>query len=400
MELLAPAGDLNKLKYAFAYGAQAVYCGVPDFSLRGGRVNKFTRADVKKGIKYAHALKKKVYVTLNIYPHNQKFDQFKRYLPRVIELGPDAIIASDPGIIAQIRKKYPRQAIHLSTQANALNYGAIEFWKKQGISRVILARETTLKQAARIKQRVPNIELEYFCHGAMCLAYSGRCLLSAWFNSRSANQGECSQPCRWPWKEKARRKRSLYLEEDENGTYIFNSKDLCLIEYLDQLEKTKINGLKIEGRNKSLYYITTVVKYYAQALKARGKARKKIQIKALKEFSKLGNRQYTTGFAFGADPRIQNFSCSRNQSRYKMVGELIKVQDKKNNLFEVRVHNAIKSGSFIQALSPDNQKKVKVEKIFNHKKISQKSAHGGTDKMWYIKFNKPLDQWTIFQSRG
>ena len=198
MELIAPAGDLTKLKYALTYGADAVYCGVPRFSLRG-RVNSFTHRDLALGVSFAHKKKKKVYFTYNIYPHNRELDDAKKHLLSTVSLAPDALVISDPGLLSYVRSKFPRLPIHVSTQANTINYGAVDFWKKQGVKRVILAREVTLVEARQIKERVKGIELEYFVHGAMCMALSGRCLLSSWINQRSANSGECTQPCRWPW---------------------------------------------------------------------------------------------------------------------------------------------------------------------------------------------------------
>ena len=425
MQLLAPAGDLTKLKYALAYGADAVYCGVPDFSLRV-RVNKFTQEDLEKGITYAHQLGKKVYVTLNIYPHNQQLDEFKKYLPQVIDLKPDAIIVADPGILNYIRGKYPRQELHLSTQANALNYGAVAFWKKQGVKRIILARETSLKEVKEIKQKVPGIELEYFGHGAMCMAYSGRCLLSSWLNARSANEGDCTQPCRWPWRMEAAGKEGIVrqgrMEEDQHGTYIMNSRDLCLIEHLAEMEKSGIDCVKIEGRNKSLYYLTTVVKYYGEALKAlKNKDKKEYQavIKtAKKEFKKLGNREYTLGFAFGLNEQLQNYEGSnhagaKKQSEFQLVGEYLPDQVpvkllnsqattssmKKNaNLAAIKVHNAIFKGQTVEAIAPQSLTALKVLEIFDHKQQPQESAHGGTDKIWYIRFDKPLTNWTILRA--
>jgi putative protease len=432
MELLAPASDLKKLRYAFHFGADAVYCGVPDFSLRGDRVNKFIIDDLAVGIKYAHSIKKKVYLTLNIYPHNAQIKKLTSHLKKIAKLKPDALIVSDPGVINVVRKRFPCLELHLSTQANCINYQAVQFWKKQGIKRIILAREVSLDEIKEIKEKVKGIELEYFCHGAMCMSYSGRCLLSSWINARSSNEGECTQPCRWPWGSKLRTKKDKFVYEIQiketrnknvigrepvemviqeiNGeTYIFNSKDLCLIEYLSDLEKAGINCLKIEGRNKSLYYLVTVVKYYKQVLMSKGKQRLELTREALKEFAKLGNRQYTTGFLLGMDSKIHNYADSRNISKYEMVGEIaeetientrklgelssIKIENKKrkSHLYPILVHNAIYVSAKLEVIEVSNLKSVKVKKIFNHKKEEKKSAHGGTDKVWYIGFNKKLD---------
>ncbi|MBD3299821.1 MAG: U32 family peptidase [Candidatus Moranbacteria bacterium] len=411
MELLAPAGSFKKLKYALHYGADAVYCGLPDFSLRGGRVNQFTKDDLALGIKYAHARNKKVYVTVNIYPHNSQLEKIEKELAQIIKMKPDALIVSDPGVIDFIRTKYSRQEIHLSTQANCINYRSIEFWKKQGVKRIILAREMKLKEVSEAEKKVKNIELEYFVHGAMCMAYSGRCMLSAWINQKSANQGRCTQPCRWPWVIKEggqkkfknkRPKKEMLIEEANGEAYIFNSKDLCLIEYLDELEKAGVSSLKIEGRNKSLYYLAVVVKYYRQALDVSGKKRESVVREAKKEFSKLGNREYTTGFAFGPDESIQNYRDSRNSSDYEMVGEVWESkQDEelfKAGYYSIFVHNAIFKGSFLDVVDKEKIRTLKVLDIWDQNKKPQESAHGGTQKIWYIKFSEPLDRWSILRS--
>ncbi|MBD3244662.1 MAG: U32 family peptidase [Candidatus Moranbacteria bacterium] len=448
IELLAPAGSLKKLKYAFAYGADAVYCGMPNFSLRGIRANQFNLQNLKQGIEYAHKLKKKIYVTLNIYPHNKELKKIKNHLQKLIKLKPDAIIASDAGVISMIKKYCPEMEVHLSTQANCLNLEAVKFWKKQGVKRIILARETGLAEVKEIAKKIKGVELEYFAHGAMCMSYSGRCLLSSWINQKSANQGDCTQPCRWPWqvseieqiklseankpKKIKRPQVEMVLKQNlKKEAYILNSKDLCLIEYLNQIEKSKIKSLKIEGRNKTLYYLATVVKYYKKALSVAGPQRQEIVSEALNEFAKLGNRKYTSGFAFGLDEKIQNYADSGNLSNYQMIGELI---DRSNltknqsrifnylkkiklsgtkNLFPVFVHNAIYQGENIDSISPDKIKKVKVKNIFDpkliEKNLAQKSAnplnlrvqsaHGGTDKIWYIEFDKPLKKWTILRGK-
>jgi putative protease len=414
MELLAPAGDFKKLKFAIKYGADALYFGVPQFSLRGKRVNKFKETDIQKGIDYAHRFKKKVYLTLNIYPHNEDLKNLEKYLPSVIKLKPDALIVSDPGVINLIRNKYPKQEIHLSTQANCLNYGAAQFWKDQGIKRIILARETKIEEIKEINQKVKGLELEYFCHGAMCMSYSGRCMLSAWINQKSANKGDCTQPCRWPWqiseplnRNQKRNPKQMILEENNQETYLFNSKDLCLIEHLDKLKKAGVKSIKIEGRNKSLYYLATIVKYYRKVLdllESDPLDKQKAIKEALSEFSKLGNRKYTTGFAFGLDEKIQNYKDSRNLSDYQMIGELVDSDEikkikalKLKNVYPIFVHNAIYLNQKIDAISPNNLKPIKALKIFNHKLEEKPSAHGGTDKIWFIQFDEKLDDWVVLR---
>lgn len=412
MELVAPAGDLTKLKYALAYGADAAYCGVPSFSLRG-RVNSFTDEDLADAAIYVHSLRRKIYFTYNVYPHNRELDLAKKHLGLTISLSPDALIVTDPGLLSYIRKKYPRVHIHVSTQANAINYGAVEFWKKQGVKRVILAREVTLAEAAEIKRRVKGMELEYFVHGAMCMAISGRCLLSSWMNARSANSGDCTQPCRWPWEAvEDKEKRTMILEEDAGGTYFLNSKDLCLIEKMDEIERSGIAALKIEGRNKSLYYLATVIKHYRRVMDSKGAKRRTLIREASRQFGKLGNRDYTTGFAFGLDEKIQNYDSSRNRSAYHMVGEygdnekaasvpeaaLGHVLADGGRIYPLRVHNVIKKGESIEAISICDIKKITVKRVFNHKGEERASAHGGTRHLWYIELNQEVQPWTIFRS--
>ena len=410
MELLAPAGDLKKLKYAIHYGADAVYCGIPKFSLRGKRVNKFKRTDLQEGIEYAHKKSKKVYLTLNLYPHNQKLEEIRKYLPEIKKLNPDAVIVSDPGVLSLIKEKLPKMEIHLSTQANCINYGSARFWYKQGVKRIILARETTLTEIEEIHKKASEVELECFVHGAMCMAYSGRCMLSSWINGQSANEGNCVQPCRWPWmisesRQGGRKERSkkMILEEDDGETYLFNSKDLCLIEHLDELKKAGVKSLKIEGRNKTLYYLTTVVKYYRRMLDAKKQDKEIILKEALEEFQKLGNREYTKGFLFGEDKKIQNYKDSRNLSEWEMVGEIVRENPykglKEKGFYPVFVHNAIYKGEKIDAIYKDEIKQIKVLEILNKKGEKKDSAHGGIKDLWYIKFDNKTSDWAVLRKK-
>lgn len=436
MELVAPAGDLSKLKYAFAHGADAVYCGLPEFSLRT-RVNSMNYRDLAAGVNFAHAQRKKIYFTYNIYPHNNLLRKLEKELFRAVKLKPDALVVADPGVLAVVRRSYPRLPIHLSTQANAINYGAVSFWKQQGIARVILARETTIAEAREIKKKVPGIELEYFVHGAMCMAYSGRCLLSSWINGRSANLGDCTQPCRWPWiaseletksgsvvrlREKSpvgksgRKPIEAELYEKPGGdSYILNSKDLCLIAHLDKLSQSGIDALKIEGRNKSLYYLATIVRSYRAALDSSGKKRERVIRKALEDFSAVGNREYTTGFALGGNNELQNHKDSRSSCLYQLVGEFsswrelekdettggkgILAEFRKSSLYPIRVHNTIRAGDLLDAISPTSVKNMRAVSVFNWKKEEVDVAHGGTDALWAIKFSDSLDDWTVLRKK-
>ncbi len=401
IELLAPAGNLEKLKYAFHYGADAVYAGVPDVSLRV-RINNFDKKSIKEGVSYAHKLGKKIYVTVNIYAHNNQLEKVEKHLAFLKTLGVDGVIISDPGIIELAKEILPQTEIHLSTQANATNWRAVKFWHSQGVKRVILAREVTLSEIKEIKEKVLEMELEYFIHGAMCMAYSGRCILSKWMTGRSANLGDCSQPCRWQWKPTGKifetsliddqERFEMDIEEDDQGTYFFNSKDMKMIEHLDELMKAGVSSFKIEGRAKSVYYLAIVVRAYREVMDAIQNRLSKAEIKKIiskqsKELEKLANRGYTTGFLFGNEPE-HNFSGNIAWEKFKFVGEVV---GQKDDLTEVRVHNEIALSDKLEAISPTGSQKIRLEKIYNNKKEEVAEAHGGHDKNYYFKFNKLLE---------
>lgn len=420
IELLAPAGSVGKMKYAFHYGADAVYAGVPDFSLRA-RINDFTFASLKKGVELAHKSGKKFYVTLNIYAHNSHLSKLEKHLLRLKNISIDGIILSDPGILNLVKEYLPEVEIHLSTQANATNWQAVKFWASQGVRRVVLAREVTLKEIKEIKKNVSEVELEYFVHGAMCMSYSGRCILSKWMSNKSANLGDCSQPCRWGFSTNYEQDTKLRtgdgevkemkvvdnrgefeidLEEDRQGTYFFNSKDLNLLEYLKELAEAGVDSFKIEGRNKSPYYLATVVRAYRNVLDAiltGDKNYSKILKKEKENLDELVNRGYTSGFLLGREPE-HNFDNSHNQSRFQFVGEVLKIKneklkiknpEKKNlNLAEVKVHNAIYDVDRLEIVGKDGNYPVKILKMFDDKMKEVQSAHGGHGKNYYFVFDK------------
>ena len=420
IELLAPAGSVGKMKYALHYGADAVYAGVPDFSLRA-RINDFTFASLKKGVELVHKSGKKFYVTLNIYAHNSHLSKLEKHLLRLKNISIDGIILSDPGILNLVKEYLPEVEIHLSTQANATNWQAVKFWASQGVRRVVLAREVTLKEIREIKKNVPEVELEYFVHGAMCMSYSGRCILSKWMSNKSANLGDCSQPCRWGFSTNYEQDTKLRtgdgevkemkvvdnrgefeidLEEDRQGTYFFNSKDLNLLEYLKELAEAGVDSFKIEGRNKSPYYLATVVRAYRNVLDAiltGDKNYSKILKKEKENLDELVNRGYTSGFLLGREPE-HNFDNSHNQSRFQFVGEVLKIKneklkiknpEKKNlNLAEVKVHNAIYDVDRLEIVGKDGNYPVKILKMFDDKMKEVQSAHGGHGKNYYFVFDK------------
>ena len=392
LELLAPAGDPEKLKYALAYGADAVYLGLPEFSLRAKTGFDFT--SLKKGIAYAHGKKKKAYVTINIFAHESQLKILPQFLKKLKVCQPDAIILSDVGVLELVKKYLPRVSIHLSTQANTLNSAAVRFWQKSGVKRIILGREATLADIKKIHTAVPRMELEVFAHGAMCMSYSGRCYLSAWLSNRSANEGLCTQPCRWNYRiyleEPLRPGQMIPLEEDNHGTYILNSKDLCLIDYLSDLAKAGVTSFKIEGRTKSVYYVSVVTKIYRSALDVFNKIRdtklRNKEIKKLrKELDKIDNRGYTTGLLFGTEGATrQNFKTSKAKSDWQLVGQVVKME--KDEVF-FRPHNAWRAGEASELLTPGNCYRIKVKEFFGDRGEKIKEAHGGTKKIYSFVIN-------------
>ncbi len=408
IELLAPAGNLEKLKYAIAYGADAVYCGIPDFSLRV-RINHFSEKDLAEAVKYTHQHKKKIYITLNIYAHNCHLEKIKKHILFLKKLKVDAIIASDPGIILLIQKYWPSAEIHLSTQANATNVEAVNFWKKQGIKRIILAREVSLaeikemkKKSVRRGERTKNIELEYFIHGAMCMSYSGRCILSKWMTDRSANLGDCSQPCRWGY-EKVKeisviddqKRYGVDIEEDKHGTYFFNSYDTNLIEHVEDLIKAGISSLKIEGRAKSAYYLAIVTRAYRKVIDAHvetprrvgASLREKIIKEQKLELDNLVHRGYSTGFLLGREPE-HNFKNKNNIVKYQFVGEVEGIDGKFNIL---RVHNQVSIDDKLEAITPEKNIPIEIKSILDYNKKEVKTANGGHQNRYYFEFDKVLE---------
>ena len=372
LELLAPAGNILKMKTVFAHGADAVYLGIPEFSLRV-RINDFDLKDVAAAIKYAHARDKKVYVTINIFAHNEHLKKLPTYLKKLKNLEADALIISDPGIIALVKRVWPKAEIHLSTQANCTNFEAVKFWATQGARRIILGREVTLREIEEIHQAAPKVELEYFVHGAMCMAYSGRCFLSKLFADRSGNLGDCAQPCRWEYDVKrydlktGGHPEELELVEERHGAYLLNSKDLCLIKYLKELAGAGVTSFKIEGRAKNVYYQATVVGIYRRAL---GLLQKKTPPARLtKELDYLGSelktklvhRGYTDGFLLGGKAD-QNISDSHEKSAWEFCGQILEEAPAplRRNLAKLKlanpvvfqVHNTIRINEAIEIIRP------------------------------------------------
>ncbi|MCK9439297.1 MAG: U32 family peptidase [Patescibacteria group bacterium] len=377
IELLAPAGNLLKMKTALSYGADAVYLGIPDFSLRV-RINDFNLKTIKEAVKIAHADRKKVYVTVNIFAHNKHLEKIKPYLKEINKIKPDGLIVSDPGLIVLIKKYCPQIDIHLSTQANCTNYEAVKFWQKQGVKRIILGREVTLQEIKEIKKNCPKIELEYFVHGAMCMSYSGRCFLSKDFLNRSANLGDCVQPCRWEYDVFIKAKgheEVLELVPEEHGSYLLNSKDLCLIEYVHDLIKAGISSFKIEGRAKSVYYLANVIAIYKRAILDK----KMISFLHKELLEKMTHRGYTKGFLLG-EKADQNVDNSHFSSNWEFCGQVISSEKKKDIfILKIKVHNTINKGDLVEiVLSEYNIVSFKANKILDCKtKQELLEAHGG-----------------------
>lgn len=356
IELLAPAGDLEKLKIAVDYGADAVYFGGEMFGLRSGAKN-FTVEEIKEGVSYAHNRGKKVHMAVNIFAHNEDIAELEQYLHRIKEIPIDAFIVSDPGVMMAIRSVMPEAEIHLSTQANMTNYRTAEFWGKQGVKRIVLARELTFGEIKELREKLPEeMELESFIQGAMCISYSGRCLLSNFMIERDANRGECAHPCRWKYHlvEEQRPGEYFPVEEDERGTYILNSRDLCMIEHIPDLIQSGLASLKIEGRMKSVFYVATVVGAYRRAIDAYYANPEGYVFNPdwLSELKKVSHREFTTGFYYNQPTnKDQNYQTSAYTRDYTFVG-IVKSYDPETGMAVVEQRNKMRLGDEIEVFGP------------------------------------------------
>ena len=357
-ELLAPAGDLEKLKIAVLYGADAVYFGGEAFSLRSGAGN-FTLEEMREGVAYAHAHQVKCYLTLNIYPHNEDLAPMEAYLEQIREIPIDAFLVSDPGAMMVLKEKIPDAVIHLSTQANMTNYRTAQFWYSQGVRRIVTAREMSLKEIADMRGKLPaDMEIEAFVHGAMCVSYSGRCLLSNFMAGRDANRGECAHPCRWKYALVEEQRPGVYwpIEEDTHGSYILNSGDLCMIEYLPELLAAGVTSFKIEGRMKSIFYLASVVAQYRKAIDAIGESGYQADAAGwLAELGKASHRTFTTGFYFGKpDASAHNYETSSYVRDYTFTG-LVLGYDAKTGEALVEQRNKMTEGETIEVFGPSGE---------------------------------------------
>lgn len=421
VELLSPAGTLKNMRYAFAYGADAVYAGLPRYSLRV-RNNDFLADNLAKGIAEAHKLGKKFFLATNVIPHNSKVKTFLKDIQPIIVMQPDALIMADPGLIMMTREQWPDVPIHLSVQANTVNYASVKFWQKLGVSRIILSRELSLDEIAEIRQECPDMELEVFVHGALCIAYSGRCLLSGYFNHRDPNQGACTNSCRWKYdtlpahenaegdyvlaggslsmseistsscgsaerhpladnvyflEEEGRKGELLPIMEDENGTYIMNSKDLRAVEHIQRLVDIGVDSLKIEGRTKSHYYVSRTAQTYRQAIDD-ALAGREFRPELLGVLENLANRGYTDGFyqrhhTHEQQNYIDGYSKSHQQ---QFCGE-IRNYDPSTGLAEINVKNKFSVGDKIEVILPEGNQDITLEHMEDLYGNAMQEASGG-----------------------
>jgi len=347
-ELLAPAGNFEKLKMALHYGADAVYLGGEEFSLRN-LADNFTTEGLGEAVVYAHSRGAKVYLTTNIFPGNDDLEGMKRYLEKIREIPFDAYIVADPGVLDMVREISPERAIHLSTQANTTNWRSARFWQRQGVARVNLAREMTLTDIRGFKEHLA-MELEVFVHGAMCISYSGRCLLSSVMTGRDANKGECAHPCRWGYALVEEQRPGSYFPvlENERGTFIFNSKDLCLLEYLPELISAGVDSLKIEGRMKGINYVASVIRVYREALDRYRENPETYAVKEawLEELKKISHRGYTSGFLFGVPGQEDHEYQTGYLRSHEFVGVVSELESDGSVIIEVR--NRINAGDELE----------------------------------------------------
>ncbi|MDR0275631.1 MAG: tRNA 5-hydroxyuridine modification protein YegQ [Burkholderiaceae bacterium] len=413
-ELLLPAGGLDRMRAAFDFGADAVYAGQPRYSLRA-RNNEFQLEQLAQGIAEAHACGKKFFLASNLIAHNDKVRGYLRDLEPVVALGPDALIMADAGLLMLVRERWPHMPIHLSVQANTTNWAAVKFWQRAGATRIILSRELSLAEIEQIRQACPDVELEVFVHGALCIAYSGRCLLSGYFNRRDPNQGTCTNACRWNYKtldaetdpntgdalvrnallhpaarqvylleEESRPGQPMPIMEDEHGTHIMNSKDLRAVELVGKLAAIGVDSLKIEGRTKSLYYVARTAQVYRRAIDD-AVAGRPFDPRLITELEGLANRGYTSGFLERRTAQdYQNYETGHSVStRSQFVGAVKNVQD---GWAEVETKNRFAVGDWLEIIHPQGNRTVRLDAMKNAEGLPIETAAGNPLRVWI-----PLD---------
>ena len=400
-ELLAPAGDMEKLKVALAYGADAVYLGGKNFGLRAFADN-FSAEELKQACSYAHALNRKVYVTVNMFPHNDDMLQLPDYLQQLATAGCDALLIADPGVFRAARKMIPHMPLHISTQANTTNWESALFWQELGASRVVLARELSGAEIREIRANV-SMELECFVHGAMCVSYSGRCLMSAYMTGREANRGECAQPCRWQYAlvEEKRPGEYFPVEEDGRGTYILNSRDLCLIDHLPELRDAGVQSFKIEGRMKSVHYLATVVRTYRAALDLLrdNPANYTVSDEWRKELDKAASRRYTTGFWEGVPgTEAQEYETVRVLPEWDYAA-LVLSWDPQRRCAGVEQRNHLQLGDEIEVLRPGEEIfRQRLTKMTDIEGASLECAPHPKQRLW-IQLDRPAGEYALIRRR-
>lgn len=402
-ELLIPASSLEVLKIAVIYGADAVYIGGEAFGLRA-KAKNFTLEEMKEGIEFAHAHDCKVYVTANILAHNYDLDGARQYFKELKQIGPDALIISDPGMFTIAKEELPDIDIHISTQANNTNYMTYQFWWKQGAKRVVSARELSLNEIKQIREHIPDeMEIETFMHGAMCISYSGRCLLSSFMAGRDANRGACTHPCRWKYSivEESRPGEYMPVYENERGTYIFNSKDLCMIEHIPEMLNAGIDSFKIEGRMKTALYVATVARTYRLAIdefiQDENLYKKRIPFYK-SEISKCTYRQYTTGFFFGKpDENTQIYDTNTYIKEYTYLG--IVGEQNAQGLYHIEQRNKFSVGETIEVMRPNGDNiLVTVKRITDERGVDMESAPHPKQQL-YIDLGVKLEQYDVLRRK-
>lgn len=415
-ELLLPAGNLEKLKVGIEYGGDAFYLGFAPFSMRCTSTG-FTKDDLLEGVDLIRKRGKEFYMTMNIFPRGNKIDVFKKHIDFVRKhIKPDGIIVADPGLFSLLQEYYPEGILHISVQANVLNYMAVEFWRRQGAKRIILPRELMLSEIKEIHERVPNIELECFVHGSICMAYSGRCLLSNYMTGRDSNQGACAHSCRWKYKvkdedeervkpaepkryfleEEKRPGEMMEIEEDEHGTYIINSKDNCLLPYLKDLVDAGVCSFKVEGRNKTEYYLSTVANAYRKAIDDMMEG-KEFDKTLMDEVAKTANRGFIPGYLFGFPGNTQDIEFEKDnvQDEWKYVGMVEECVGKGSEgyLYKMMIKNRFDVGREVEIMVPGKNFPSKVLGAYDLKSQPVDTVHGGTERV--VEFREELPKYAM-----